>query len=286
MRKFLRFLKRHLAAIFVVILAIVAIVLLVTVIGGIKNGGSKVNGTPGIVVFDGSKIGVFDTADEAMANPITDVKAETKSFSVNDDNSRVTADYQGYRLDVPSSGGNYQVDLAGIPDQGIVVIKAEVGGDGSLFGQAVGVEVETHYFAVQVKNEGTNDVQASTTVIPNGTIWFGEDKYQTYSSEEEAQAAVAASPLVIPTEMAKNLVLKAEPANEKTARIYVKVCMVDDYGDPGMSVLLCEENGWTNTLDVSQYAGKQITLYLKAESGSAVVTSYSYVSFMVPANQS
>jgi hypothetical protein len=172
-----------------------------------------------------------------------------------------------------------------------------IGGDGSWLGQRLSEEIDTYYLALEVVNNNeadlvemvstddvaTQQVQSSSTLpLPNGKVYFGEDSYQTYASESEAQQAAALQSLTIPTYMVQDgLQLRAEP-NANTARIWVSICMVDGQIVQSVSSRLNQDSNWTGTLDVSEFAGHQVTLVMKAENNSALMNGYSYVSFKVP----
>jgi len=78
------------------------------------------------------------------------------------------------------------------------------------------------------------------------------------------------------------LQLRAEP-NSSTTRIRVQVCMVDSKPCMITGVSLYESNNWSDTLDVSNFAGSQVTLMLHASNVNGLSNGFSYVSFFVPA---
>lgn len=306
-RKIGRFFRRHWKAITIVVVAIILIVVVTSLVKhfaggssnpstGAGNGSSTAftgnsGGENGIVTVEGQSVGIFDTKDDAEANPIT-VTAGVKSMTVNGDNAQVSTNIGSINH---VSGKDYELNLDGLADGTIATITVKTGGDGSFIGQRLGNDVETHYLTVNVSNPnatpaGTSGGNASTGTAPNstssvptGTVHFGDTTFQTYGSEAEAQSVVANdhNKFTIPTNMAKNLVLTAEPS-EGTARIWASVCMVDDVDETGMESRMNADSNWSATFDLSKYAGHQVTIVLKAENGMALSNGYSYVSFFVP----
>lgn len=288
MRNIGRFLKRHWKAVVIVIVAIALLVAGKSLIkhftasdttGVTANSG----GTTGTVAIDGQAVSIFDSKDEAVANPIT-LDAGIKSMSITGSNAKVSTDIGSVSH---TSGSDYELNLNGLADGTAVTLTVQTGGDGSFFGQRLGNEVETHYLVVNVSNpEGSAPADGTAnhvSGVPTGSVRFGDSSFKTYGSEAEAQAAIAdqQSQFTIPTSMAKNLVLTAEPS-EGTARIWASVCMVDGADETGLESRMNQDSNWTATFDLSKYAGHQVTIVLKAEDGMALSNGYSYVSFFVP----
>lgn len=290
----LNFIKKHWKAILIAVVAIVLIIVVVNVIkhfSGANNSNTVTAGTPGIVTLDGNSVGVFDNQSDAEANKVT-VDAGVKNLDVSGSgNIDVTATVGGFPIDVTNTkGSKYELNMDSLGDGSTVIVKVMVGGDGSLIGQRLGDDVETHYFAINVSNpnQETGDTAAQTAQalgLPNGKIYIEEDTYQTYGSETEAQTAVAnqQNAFTLPLYMVKDgLSLTAEPTTDDTARIMVKVCMMDDESVESAGTYVGPDGNWSGTLDVSKYAGHQITLMIKAENGWAISNGYSYVSFFLP----
>lgn len=247
---------------------------------------SAITGTTGIVTLDNSQIGVFDTQSEAEANK-TQVTAGIKSLTVSSsENVNVSASMNGipYRI-TSTSKNNYTLDLSNVGDGSTIVIRVAIGGDGTFIGQRLDGRIKTRYVAFCVSNPKLTQNQAAQDMgIPTGKIYFGEDSYLTYGSESEALSATYGkrNHLTIPLYMFENgLQLRAEP-NENTARIWVKPCRVDNKRIGVYGVRLNADSNWSGTLDISQYAGSQLTLMLKFENSSGMTVGYSYVSFFVP----
>ena len=266
------------------ILIIAIIVIAVKLVSLLLGTGSTpvVAGNSGIVKMSGYDIGVFNTKDEAVSNVFT-VDAGIHTISVrSSDRSDVEAQGNLFNLNIVTedSKNNFSADLSGIGNNEIVVFKVYVGGDGSSVGKLLQEDIKVYYFAVQVINSNPN-VTSSPSGSPGGKIWFGEDSYQTYGSELEARNSAS---VTLPSDLVQNLPISAEPSGN-TARIRIKICLVDGSDYDLTVALLSGENNWSGTLDLSDYEGHQLTLMIKAENGMAVVSSYTYVSFFVPVVQ-
>lgn len=288
MKKFFGFLGRHLKAVLIVMVVIIAIIMIIKFkpFSGL-NGGSNntVVGTTGIVTMDGNKIGVFDTQSEAESNKISADSGVRKLQVSGSGNVDVSANVGGIPTGIISGkNGKYDMDLSGIGNGTTVVVTVSIGGDGSFFGRTLTTDVSKYYFAVNVINNEETVNTTQTLNAPNGTIKFGDDVYQTYGSEQEAQMAVLGQKnlYTLPTYMVKEgIQLHCEPG-ENTARIWVKPTMVDGESGSYNGVRLNQDSDWSGILYVSDFSGHQVTLMIKAENNTGLSNGYSYVSFFVP----
>lgn len=279
--------KKYLGSILIAIVAIVLIVLLIVFMVKLVSNSHANNqtvGTVGVVTLDGNSVGVFSSKEEAENNKFT-VDAGMRSMKVSGfGNTSVHATVGGIPANIVTNakGSTYDLDLNGIGNETTVMIQISVGGDGSLMGERLSGDVDKYFLAINVNNPDNVADTAKTLGLPNGKIFFGDDSYQTYGSETEAQQAVSNNPLVLPTYVVENgIQLRAEP-NENTARIQVKACMLD--GDPinRDGPRLYSGNGWSDVLDVSEFSGHQVTLMIHSENDMGLSNGYSYVSFFVP----
>lgn len=295
------FIKKHWKAIVIAVMAIILIIVVVNVIKHLSGANSNVTaGTSGIATLDGSAVGVFDNQKDAEANKVT-VDAGTKKLVVSGSgNIDASATVGGFPASIltETKDGHYDVALDGLGDGTTVIVKMLVGGDGSWVGQRLSGDVDEYYLAITVSNPQQNQTQqtqgqttspsaqtAQTLGVPNGQVYLGEEAYQTYGSETEAQQAVASqqNAFTLPVYMVQNgLKVTAVPTTDDTARIWVKITMVDNEGVDRAGVCVNPENDWSDVLDVSEFAGHQVTLMLKAENGWAISSGFSYVSFYLP----
>ncbi|MBR1540940.1 MAG: hypothetical protein IJ629_07390 [Clostridia bacterium] len=296
------FFSRHWKALLVVVIAIILIVVILVVkpFAGISNQLTRNNpsaataGQLGVITLEGNGIGVFDTESEAEANQVT-VNAGKATLKVSGSgNIDVSASIGGTPANIltTTNGNSYELNLDGLGDGTTILVKVMVGGDGSLIGQRLSENVDTHYFAVNVSNPNQqaqtgdpNTQTAQTLGIPNGTVYVDGSAFQTYGSESEAQQAIAdqQNRFTLPTSMLTNgLPITVTPNTDDTARVFIQVCMVDGYDGGSFAVCANPETDWLANLDVSQFAGHQITLMIKAENGWAISTGYSYISFFLP----
>jgi len=290
----------HWKTLLVVIVAIMLIIVVASsglfnqlsnAISGNNSNSTAANSTGDtrVATLDGKSLNVFETQEAAASNK-TVVEAGKKALNVpNAEHVYISTYVNGNSANIVSSidSNSYTLDLSNVPDNGTVVIKIETGGDGSALGKRLGIShINTQFVALSVSNPTLNTEPEATAAlgIPNGRIYFGEDVYQTYASEGEAQQAVRGqrSQFTIPTYMVENgLQLRAEP-NEATARIRVQVCMVGTKPVSVTGALLNNSSNWSGTLNVSNYVGQQVTLMIHAENGMGLSNGYSYVSFFVP----
>lgn len=255
------------------------------------NGKSNVSSVPSdtrVATLDGKNLSIFESQEAAESSKIS-VEAGKKSLSFStSEHVSVSAYIGGRSVDILSNNGSdsYTLDLTNVADKSIVIIKVTVGGDGSIVSQRLGTaDSKTHFVAFEVSNPNMSvEEAAQTSGIPNGKVYFADSVYQTYGSEIEAQQAVKGKQgqFTIPTYMVQDgLQLRAEPS-ENTARIRIKVCMVGIRGVSSNSICISQETNWAGTLDISGYAGYQMTLMLHAEDGWGINNGFSYVSFFVP----
>lgn len=245
-------------------------------------------GETGTVTLDGSRIGVFDSQQDAETHKVT-VNAEAKSMTISTtENVDVSVSVDGRSANnvLTKSGNGYTLDLEGFGHESVVVVKMSIGGDGSLLGKRFGnAGIETKYFALSINNPTVAQEQSITTLgVPTGVVYFDGSAYQTYGSEVEAHNAMVTerNRFTIPTYMVTNgIEVRAEPG-ENTARMQVRVCMVDSNDFDTRFVYLNSSTNWTGTLDVSQFAGHQIILMINSMNTTGISNGYSYVSIFVP----
>lgn len=290
---------RHWKALLVALVAIILIVVLAVVkpfsglsdlFGGNNN---QVAGQAGVVTLDGNNVGVFDTQHEAELNKVT-VNVGTSTLKISGNGERVAnASVSGIPTGalVKQSDGVYTLNTNGFGDGTTILVKILVGGDGSFIGQRLSGNVDTHFMAISVSNPQqpqTGDPAAQTAQtlgLPNGTVYIDGTAFQTYGSEWEAQQAVAGkqNQFTLPRSMVANgLPITVTPNTDDTARVYIRVTMVNAEDDNDLSVCANPQTNWMATLDVSKYGGQQITLMIKAENGWAIANGYSYISFFLP----
>lgn len=290
----LKFIKRHWKAILIAVVAIVLIIVVINVAFSSTNDNTTVTaGTAGIASLDGSAVGVFDNQSDAEANKVT-VDAGVKILQVtSDEYVEVSATVGGFPVGVTNTQEKtYEVDTSNLGDGSTVIVQILIGGDGSFVGRRLNNDVDTYYLAINVNNpnQTTADSAAQTAQalgLPNGKMYVGEDKdtFQTYGSESEAQQAVAGQQnnFTLPKGMVQNgLSFTVEPTTDDTARVMVKVCMMDGESVESIGKYVSPDSNWAGTLDVSNFAGHQITICIKAENGWAISNGYSYVSFFLP----
>lgn len=295
MKKIARFFRKHLKSVLIII---VAIALIVGAFFAVKYAYSKLgnntnstvvgnsNGQSGMVTIDGHKVDVFDSEDEARANPVT-ADAGARVITVNGKNPKVRTNNGSVN---ELADGKYELHLD-LPNESTVMITVKTGGDGSFIGSRLSKDVEIRYLMITVNNpksvtpdvENGSNSSSDTSGVPTGKVSFAGSTFQTYGTEADAQAVVAnkRDSFTIPTSMAKELTLTAEPS-EGTARMLIYVCMVDTDDERSLEKRLNQDNNWTNSFDVSAYAGHQVTFCIKAEDSMGLSNGYSYVSFFVP----
>ncbi len=265
-RRVLQFLREHLRVLIVIVIAIVAVILAIKAVKNFLDDGS--GSIHGIVKINGSEIGVYDTKEKAKANPISPV--ETGIYQISGKGSRKIEIKSTRFFTIQKNGKNgFTIDLNGINNV-TTVFEVLVGGDGSLTSNTF--EAKRYYFAIKPQNDSST-VNNQPTDIPGGILHFGNDVFQTYSSEGEAQQAEAFT-------ISSNLVLTAEPS-ANTARIWVKICRVDTVDWDAGEIRLNQDNGWTNTMNFSEYKGHLVTLAIKFENKMATQNTYQYVSLRV-----
>ncbi|MBR2290188.1 MAG: hypothetical protein IJ867_06335 [Clostridia bacterium] len=280
------FIGRHWKALLILVIAIILVVIIAItkpfsgLMGAISNNQSSPKAS-GSVTLDGQKVAVYATQADAEANKLS-VNAETKTLII-PENGRVSVNPSNI---LASSNGGYTLNLAGCGDQSLVVIKVTTGGNGNFLSQRLSKDLKDSYLALVVSNPNIEaNGMTKTSGVPTGKVYFGDVAYETYGSGSEAHQAVAGkqSQFTIPTYMVENgLQLRAEHGNN-TARIWVKVCMVGIRGIDTKGIRLNADSNWSGVIDISQFAGYQITLMLHAENGDVTSNGYSYVSFFVPA---
>lgn len=296
MKKIARFFRKHLKSVLIVVVAIALIVGFFCLIKYVNKFGNNAanstvvgnsNGESGVVAIDGYKVDVFDSEDEARANPVT-TDVGIRSFTVNGKKPKVKIDNGSVN---ELSDGKYELHLENLPNESTAMITVKTGGDGSFISDRLGKDVETRYLMLTVNNpisvipegETSSTGSANTSGVPTGKVSFAGSTFQTYGTEADAQAVVAnkRDSFTIPTSMAKELTLTAEPS-EGTARMLVYLCMVDEAAERSLEKRLNQDNNWTNSFDVSAYAGHQVTFCIKSEDSMGLSNGYSYVSFFVP----
>ena len=234
------------------------------------------------------KVTIYQKEDEAANNAIEDVPASVI------DKITIKAKKHVYLHSEPTvpitskDNKNFTIDLTNQHNNQTILFTLEVGGDGSLVGkQLQNDDFEKYYLVIKVKNDKLPETETKfeNTPIPTGEILIGDQKFQTYSSEDEASKSTINSQLTIPTELLENFTITCEKHSETTSRIWVKISMLDGSIKSEFNkkqVVLSNENDWTNTLNVKDYAGHQITLMIKAEDSFGITSSYQYISIKLP----
>lgn len=287
------FFKRHW---WKILIAIIVIVLVIVIVALIKNN-KKNSGITGIVKFDGQKISVFESANEAIDNSFqTDAGEKPVSVKHGDKNTKVTAKINNFKTKIVTDNGkgDFVVDLSQVADQEIVLFEVKNGGDDSWFGDRIGNEVKRYYFAVLVKNDsgnnsgndsgndsGNTNPSQTTQGVSCGEIEIGGEKFDTYPSEADALSSINN----ITTEIAENFTIKSINPSSKTKRIVVKICYTDKENTSEFNlpnIVLSSENDWTNSLDVSSLSGSRIALMITSEDAFALNNTFSYIAFYIP----
>lgn len=281
-RKIRRFIKKYWKVLLVIG---IIIILLIIICGVIKSFSKKNPGVSGVIRVDGAQVKVYPTKDIAAmeTNKIISLPKERKITANGFEKVEVTGRH------LTQDGDKYILDLTGLRSGTNVILKIREGGDGSWTGILFKENVQTYYLAFSVQDDPKNHPNTTnsnnvSTATPTGTVYFDNTKYHTYASENEAQQAIADSSKswTIPTNMVTNgLQLRAEPG-ENTTRIRVSVCLVDTEPIDGKQTLLNADNNWSSIIDISPFAGHQVTLMLHAEGPDGLSNGYSYVSFVVP----
>ena len=273
-------LRHILITVAVIVVVVLLIVLFSKLLSNRNNNSLQAAGISGVVSLDGNAVGVFQEQAEAEANKVT-VDAGIRTLSISGSgNIDVRAMFAGNWIDIltQTKGNNYDLDLTGVGNASTIILRFMVGGDGSFTSQRLSGNVKTYYLALDVNNPNQNVETAKSLGVPNGKIYFGEDAFFTYGSESEAYQAALDNPIVIPTYMVHDgISIKAEP-DEGTYRIHVTVSAPSRRDGP----MLWSANDFAGVIDVSEFAGQQITLMIHAENDLGFVHGFSYLSFSVP----
>ena len=301
------FLKRHWKSIIIAIMAIIIIIFSVKGISLLIEKKHEKTGIPGIVKVDDKKIKVFESYENAqLPKNIIETDASAKTIKVKGNGYIKINSNPRLKIKTLKESSKFSADLTQQKDNQIILFEVKIGGDGSLIGERLEMEeIEKYYFCLKVLNpnfETNEDEQESqpnteldenqtpidTNSTPTGEILISGEAFKTYSSEEEALNALNKSGLVIPTELMENFTITSEKHSENTSRMWVKICMLDNQasGFNKTSVVLSSENGWTNSLNVMDYAGHRITLMIKSEDSMGFNTNYSYFSIELPSKSS
>lgn len=298
------FFRNHWKAVAILILAIICLIL-VKVIGGILSG-SSIPGIKGICKFDGYKIGVFDSKEEALDNPISNITRELHTIEVSGKgNKKVTTNASLLPIVTKTSSDEFDIDLTRVGDK-LILVTVSIGGDGSFFGQFMSSSVENYYFSIEVQ-PSQNDTNSSGDIAtsggipegsestsyfgfstspsdyPTGKFMIGSNVMTTYSSEDAAEAAADESKQALSAKYVGNLPVSSEPS-ENTARVFVKVSRVGSEGSNYGTVRLDQDNNWSNIMDLSALCGdgNRITLMVKYEDSKVSNCGFQYVSFYLP----
>lgn len=269
----------------IAIIIVACLLLVILIVIGIKHFSSSK--ATRIVKFDGNKISVYDTEDEAIKNAIPDVVAEEKKVEVNSHKYvKVKAKVGIFHSSIVSktSDNEFNLDFSGIGNEQKVVIEVLIGGDGSFSANALSNEVKKYYFAVIIKNENSNvssNVSTPNTgKVPTSEIKIGDESFNTYSSEDEAYNAASET---ISKELAENFTVKAISHSEDTRRIWVQVISTDGNKSGNKpQIVLSSENDWTNTLDILEFSGQKIVIQIQSEDDMALNIGFRYMSFIIP----
>jgi hypothetical protein len=117
----------------------------------------------------------------------------------------------------------------------------------------------------------------ATNVMPSGTVIFGEDSFETYSTQSAALAHV----IGLPSSMTSCYITGVP--GENTVRMRVVVDYVAGGQLPQIEEFLYSANNWSALLDLEGLSGKTIVLMIASESNDLIPKiSYEYVAFEIP----
>jgi hypothetical protein len=304
--------SRHIlskAYICAVILVVAAIILLIWTVMSISVNTAKNTKASTEVKVDGSVVTLF--TKEAKAEKHTSVVVNGTSTMEVDTNAEIIS------IEVTSNGKSWSADSDNIMSQivglvsdpaviyngdmtftlnanacedgGTVLVSVKSYSSSSKLDKMVNEGVKTSYFtftavhsdAEENKTAEDDNTQAASTsqaIMPSGTMVFDGVTYQTYSTQDDALA----NPIGIPGTVASGCTIKGIPG-ENTTRMRLWVSYVSEGYLPGLELFLYSDKDWTDTLDLSELAGKTIVLTFASETGDLVPkVSYEYVAMVVP----